>query len=299
MVKINIILFIYFLTLIYFIDGVYNKYASTGMVSCYILEQNNNVKIYTEAKEFLILQYDSPYFLQIGTLEYDIDFCECDANDGTCKMSFISQQAGVNYKLILNFHFNEDKKINIIGNSFKDIVQQENNNPQNQIVEDNQVNNVDYCKDENILYMKNIYYQNENLNKFYGISYMDLNSLIENDFKFPLIHAVKKSTGTKNQYTNEIVNVIGTYDITGVVHCSSSNNNLPSSKTERIELKKEGYNPQLPSDCSWGNSNSINPENYYKNSNSDVQCNKGFSVLPNQIIIFSLCSIYFLIKKFF
>ncbi|ORX42382.1 hypothetical protein BCR36DRAFT_307149, partial [Piromyces finnis] len=90
---------------------------------------------------------------------------------------------------------------------------------------------------------------------FYGVSYSNLKSLIKKDYRFPFFHIFDVYIGKyQNGYNDrkKYINIIVTYDIMGVVQCVSKDYTYSSSKTERKEYKKNGHNPYLPPNCSFG-----------------------------------------------
>ncbi|ORY27129.1 hypothetical protein LY90DRAFT_513513 [Neocallimastix californiae] len=100
---------------------------------------------------FKVLEFDY-YFIQIGLIEYHVQYAECDDSNGTCRIALYGSGNGVHDKLILSLHFNDNEIINIKEKSYEEILQQLKNNPKNKL------KSAHYCNPINNLYITNINY---------------------------------------------------------------------------------------------------------------------------------------------
>jgi len=184
-------------------------------------------------------------------------------------MAFIGHDKGVNYKLITSFHFNEDQNIKVSsGNSIEDVLQQVNSYSKNELNQSNKD-----CHNVNNLYITNLFYKdNKTSSEYYGFFYDKLKDLVEKEYKFSLFSGSIESEGKCLEDINEIRKnwfIIGTYDINGVVLCSTKNNDY-LSPSERKEYIKNGYAPYLSTNCTWGE-NFGNSNNNNSSINNDIK----------------------------
>jgi len=243
-----------------------NEDFKSSEVNCKVVGQNGPYKIFNEANEMNVLAFGN-YFIQIGETQYKLSSCECNADDGTCRIGVIGTLSGIYYKTMINFHlFQEDK---VKDKSFDTLYQQLSE-------KHDQLRQLSYDQTTNNLYIPNIYTNNNTVSEFYGITYANLKGLVEKDTQFPLVYVIKN-----HEEEEEWAAMIASYEINGVVQCENDSYSFSDTSAVRTTHVREGHHPTLPQNCTWGE----DPSKYLMQSpqKEGDRCGRIYGVCPNSL----------------